>query len=104
MKFGKSVHTDIYYERIYLLVPRPLNFADVRIFAKKTFFNKNSAFIQGKSMRAVLDIFRSVFSFVRQKVANNQNVGIIDHASGVRVPDCSKSTINQKNDDDVVIC
>ena len=55
-------------------------------------------------MRAVLDIFRSVFSFVRQKVANNQNVGIIDHASGVRVPDCSKSTINQKNDDDVVIC
>ena len=55
-------------------------------------------------MRAVLDIFRSVFSFVRQKVAINQNVGIIDHASGVRVPDCSKSTINQKNDDDVVIC
>ena len=35
--------------------------------------------------------------------AINKNVRILDHASGIRVSDCAKSTINLKNDDNVTI-
>ena len=38
------------FRKKYLLVPRPLNFADGS-------FGKNSTFTQGNSIRAVLDIF-----------------------------------------------
>ena len=51
-------------------------------------------------MRAMLDLFPV---FVRRKIAINENVRIIDHASRIPVPGCSKSTINRNIDDDVII-
>ena len=32
-----------------------------------------------------------------------ENVRIINHASGMSIPDCSKSAINRKNNNDVII-
>ena len=40
---------------------------------------------------------------VLEKVSINENVRIIDRASGIKVLDSSKSTINLKNEDDVII-
>ena len=51
-------------------------------------------------MRAMLDLFPV---FVRRKIAINENVRIIDHASRIPVPGYSKSTINRNIDDDVII-
>ena len=31
-------------------------------------------------------------------------MGIINHVSGIQAPDCSRSTIKWKNDDDTIIC
>ena len=39
----------------------------------------------------------------RKKVTFNENVGITDHASGIRLLDYSKLAINLKNGDDVTI-
>ena len=45
-----------------------LNFADVSIFCKKSvFFGQNSTFTQSNSVRVVLEIFSSVFSFCKIK-------------------------------------
>ena len=49
--------------------------------------------------------FLILFSvFVIQKVAINENIRITDHASGIRLPDYWKSTINWKNNTNVIIC
>ena len=34
----------------------------------------------------------------------NENVRITDHPSGIRLSDCSKSAIGQKNDNGIIIC
>ena len=31
-------------------------------------------------------------------------MGIINYVSGIQAPDCSRSTIKWKNDDDTIIC
>ena len=49
--------------------------------------------------------FSVLFSvFVRYKVTSNENISFTDYASGIRLPNCSKLTINRKNDNDVIIC
>ena len=49
--------------------------------------------------------FLVLFSdFVRLKVSIIENLNFTDHASGIRLPDCSKLAINWKNDHDVTIC
>ena len=63
-----------------------------------------SFFTQSNSVRAVSEIFLVVFSaLVRQKVNISENIRITDRASGTRVSDCSKSTINQKIINDLII-
>ena len=46
-------------------------------------------------------ILSSVFNL---NFAFNENISFTDYASGIRLPDCPKSAINQKNDNDVSIC
>ena len=70
---------------------------------KLAFLGKNSSITQSNSVRAVLEIFSSVFSFVRQKVTINENVSFTVYASGIRLPDSSKLAINQKNNNNVTI-
>ena len=41
--------------------------------------------------------------FVRSKVTVNENVRFTDYAPRIRLPDCSKLTKNQENDNDVKI-
>ena len=47
------------FQKIYLLVPDPLNFADARIFFcnKSASFGQDSAFTQSNSMRNLLETF-----------------------------------------------
>ena len=53
-----------------------LNFADVSIFLqKKQHFGKNSTFTQSNSVRAVLEIFSSVFRFWRLEWVRNTKFG-----------------------------
>ena len=55
-------------------------------------------------MRAVLEIFSSVFSVCKiKKVIINENVSFTDYASLIRLSDCSKLVINRKNDNDVTV-
>ena len=83
-----------------------LNFPDVRFFfftMNQHFFGQNSTFTQSNSVRAVRD-FLALFSVsVRWKVTVNENVSFTGCAFGIRLPDCSKSAINLKNDNDVTI-
>ena len=68
-------------------------------FCKKSaLFGKNSTFAQSNSVRAVLEIFWFCF-----QVTVNENVSFTDYASGIRLPNFSKLTINRKNDNDVKI-
>ena len=79
----------------------PLNSADGSIF----FFCKNVTFAQSNSVKAVIDIFSSVFTYCKIfQVTFNKNVCFIDQATGIRLPDCSKLSINRKNYNDLTIC
>ena len=81
------------FQKIYLLIPRPLNFADASIFLAKNqhFFSKNSGITQINSIRAVLDNFLVLFSgFI------NENGSFIDHAFGSWLQDGCKLAINRK--------
>ena len=40
--------------------------------------------------------FSSAFSFCKINININENVSITDHAFGIRLPDCSKLTMNEK--------
>ena len=62
---------------------------------KSESFATYSAFNQSNNMRAVLEGFSMKFI--------NENVGIINHASGIQVLDCSKSTVYWKNYGGVII-
>ena len=64
---GERKCTHIFSFRKYAFqCQQPLNFADVSIFCRKSvFFCKNSTFTQSNNMRAVLEIFSSVFSFCK---------------------------------------
>ena len=65
-------------------------------FCKKlAFFGKSSTIAQINRMRAALELFSSVFSFLRYKVIVNENISLIGNASGKRFPDGSKVAINQ---------
>ena len=72
------------------------------------FWKKNSTLTQSNSVSAVLKIYLVLFSvfsvFVRDKITVIENVSITDYASGIRLLECSKFAINQKNDNDVKIC
>ena len=48
--------------------------------------------------------FSSAFSFSKRKDYFFENVIFTDYASGNRLPDCSKLTINRENDNDVTVC
>ena len=100
--------TYIWFQKIYLLVPRPswLYFLKMPVFSckKLEFFDKNGTFTQSNSVRAVLVAFYFWFLvFLRKKVTINENVVFTDYGSGIRLPDCSKLAINWKNDNGVTI-
>ena len=59
---------------------------------KSAFFGQYSKFTHSNSVRAVLEIFRSVFSFY--KVSINENISFTDYTSEIRLPNCSKLAIN----------
>ena len=48
-------------------------------------------------MRAVFGIFSFFSVFIRWKVTINENISFTDYASEIRLPDCSKLAVNQKN-------
>ena len=80
-----------------------LNFANVSIFLAKN-SKKKSPSTQSNGMRAVLEIFSHVFGSCKIKgYTINENVSFRDHTSRIRFPDCSKFTINRRNDNDVKI-
>ena len=67
---------------------------------KTAFFCKNSTLLKA----VVWDIFSSFYTFSRmKKFFINENVEIIDHTSRIRGKDHSKSAINWKNNNDVII-
>ena len=71
-------------------------------FAKnQRFLFKKSTFTQRNSMRAVLEIFSSVFSYCKKKVTISENITFADSVSGIRPQDCSKLAKNPKNDNNV---
>ena len=66
---------------------------------KISIFGKNSNFSRRDSMRTALEVFPVLcLIFLRWEVTINENVKVIDHVVGVRVLDCSKSTINWQYD------
>ena len=66
-------------------------------------FYKNSTSKQ--SYWSFVREFLVLFSvFVRLKVTINKNLSLIDYASRIGIPDCSKLATNQKNDNCVIIC
>ena len=69
LKFGTNIHTHMQFQKIYILVPRPLNFADISIFLAKNqhFFGRYSTFTQSNSIRAVLEIFQFCFQVLKDK-------------------------------------
>ena len=72
-------------------------------FCKNSTFFKNSTFIQ--QYESCVRDFLVLFSvFVSKKVTINENVNFTDHASGIWLPDCSKLSINRKNNTDVTVC
>ena len=80
-----------------------LNFVDISIFLAKNqhSFAKNYTFTQSNCVRDFLVLFSL---FVRLKVTVNENVAFKDYASRIRLPDCFKSSINRKNNNEVLIC
>ena len=92
------------FQKIYLLVPRSPNFADVSIFCKKlAFFVQKSTFTQSNIVKAVIDFIVLFSVFLRQKVTINGKVTFADFVSGIRSLDCSKLAKNPKNGNDVTI-
>ena len=79
-----------------------LNFVDVSIFfaQKSTFFGKNGIFPQS----CVRDFLVLLSFFARYKVTVNENVSFTGYAYGIQLLDCSKLTLNWKNNSDVTIC
>ena len=74
------------------------------------FFAKNSVFCSEKYLYSkqqcescVRDSLVLLSVFVRQKVTITKNITFADTVSGIRLPDCSKSVKNPKNDNDVTI-
>ena len=55
-------------------------------------------------MRAVLEIVSFCFHFLQWKFTVNENVSFADYASGIRLLDCSKLSINRENDNDATTC
>ena len=47
--------------------------------------------------------FFSVYKLPNQSLTVNENVSSTDHASEIRLPDCSNLAINRKNDIDVIV-
>ena len=79
----------------------PLHLADVSIFCKKSaFFDKNSAFTQSREL--CLRFFNSVFSFCKIKGYYLWKCKF--YRQYVWLSNCSKSAINQENDNDVTFC
>ena len=72
---------------------------------KLVFFGKSNYLYSKQWCESCVRDFLVTFSlFIRQKVFVKENVGIIGHACESRLPDCSKLTINWKNDDGIIIC
>ena len=70
LKFGTKVHNICSFRKYTFQYQDPVNFADISVFffcKKSAFFGKNSIFTQGNSVRVVLEIFSSVFSFCKIK-------------------------------------
>ena len=65
LKFGMQRYTDIKFQKLYLFVGRLLQFCWCQNFVAKSqgFFWKSKTFTQSNSVRAVLESFRSDFSF-----------------------------------------
>ena len=68
------------------------------LVCKRTF--NHLAFTQ----RYIVRDFLVLLSVFVKKVTVSENISFIDYAFRNRLPDCSKLTINRKNDNDVTIC
>ena len=73
----------------------PLNFADVSVFLQK-----NSVFCSKKYLYSKQQCESCVRDFL-VKVTITENINFVDSVFGIRPLDCSKSTKNLKNDNDV---
>ena len=71
---------------------------------KVSIFGKSRTFTQSNSVKAVLEFLVLFSFFVRQKVTFNESVSFTDYLSGNQLLDFSKLAINQKNDNDGIIC
>ena len=73
-------------------------------FCKKlAFFPPKSTFTESNSVRALLEIFSSLFSFCKTKGYYCWKHIFADSVSGIRPPDCSKLARNPKNNNDVTL-
>ena len=71
---------------------------------EKNIFGKNGTSTQSNKVSCVRDFLVFFSVFVGEKVTVNENVSFTDHASGIRLPNCSKLAINRKNGNGVTIC
>ena len=101
--FGRSTYTYVVLGNMFFSTRTSLIFLISAFFCKR-FFLQNNTFTQSNFMRALLHLLVMFSVFVRQKVINNENGRFTDHASRIRLWDCSKLAINQCNDNDVAIC
>ena len=81
------------------------NFVDIRMFFVKSehFLVKMVPLFKAIAWECVRDFLVLFSLFIRWKVAVTENVSFTGYASGIQIPDCSKSAINQKNNNDVKI-
>ena len=92
-------------ENIHFSTRTPLILLTSAFFGKKLVFFGKSNYLYSKQWceSCVRDFLVTFSLFIRQKVFVKENVGIIGHACESRLPDCSKLTINWKNDDGIII-
>ena len=98
------VHMQI--QRTYLLLPKPSLFCWCQhsVCKKAAFFGKKIVpLLEATMWELCWRFFSSVFSFYRIK-GYYQWKSITDHASWIRLPDCSKLSINQKSGNEATIC
>ena len=93
------------FQKIYLLVPGPPNFADVSIFLQKisVFCPKKYLYSKQYCESCVIDFIVLFSVFLIEKVTINGKVTFEDFVSGIWPPDCSKLAKNPKNNNDVTI-
>ena len=95
----------MYFQKIYFLVPRPLQFCWCQHFLQKlAFLLQKSIFTQSNSVRDVLEVFQVCFHFLyKKKVTVTENITFAESVSGIWSSECSKLAKNPERDNDVTI-